>query len=95
MKYLEKFGFSTESIEKFHEEISANMIQILEDNKKLVQANLAYLLELGIKNLQEIFINYYELFLMDNSNFIEIFNKYDREDLIAKLEKNVAIIEYL
>ena len=44
---------------------------------------------------KEIFTNYYELFLLDHSNFVNIFNKYDREDLIEKLAKNVAIIEYL
>ena len=30
-----------------------------------------------------------------NNSFDEIFSKYDREDLVAKLEKNVAIMEYL
>ena len=35
------------------------------------------------------------MFLMDNSNFIEVFAKYDRDDLIEKLEKNMAIIEFL
>ena len=32
---------------------------------------------------------------MDNSSFTEIFNKYDQNDLIDKLRKNVAIVEYL
>ena len=30
-----------------------------------------------------------------NSSFTEIFNKYDQNDLIDKLRKNVAIVEYL
>jgi len=32
---------------------------------------------------------------MDNSLFEEVFNKYDREDLVEKITQNVAIIEYL
>ena len=32
---------------------------------------------------------------MDNSAFIEVFNKYDQDDLIDKLKKNIAIVEYL
>ena len=42
-------------------------------------------------------VNYKNLhnFLLDYSNFTGIFNKYDREDLIEKLDKNVAIVEYL
>ena len=35
------------------------------------------------------------MFLMDNSNFVEIFNKYDQKDLVSKLAKNVQIMEYL
>lgn len=95
MKYLEKFHFSKEEILKFCDETAPAMVQLLEESKKLVQANLTYLVDLGTKNYKEIFSRYYELFLMDNSNFIGIFNKYEREDLIEKLEKNVAIIEYL
>ena len=52
-------------------------------------------MDLGVKNIHDIFFHYYELFLMDYSNFTSIFNKYDREDLIEKLAKNIAIIEYL
>ena len=32
---------------------------------------------------------------MDPTKFYEVFNKYDQDDLIDKLEKNVGIIEYL
>ena len=35
------------------------------------------------------------MFLLDSKTFDEIFSKYDRDDLVAKLEKNVAIMEYL
>ena len=32
---------------------------------------------------------------MDNSNFIAIFSKYEKEDLIEKLKKNINIVEFL
>jgi len=35
------------------------------------------------------------MFLMDHSNFVEIFSKYEPEDLIEKLKKNIKIVEYL
>ena len=38
---------------------------------------------------------YSSMFIMNTKKFQEIFNKYDREDLIKKIEKNVAIIEHL
>jgi len=67
----------------------------LENNSDLVKANISYLKELGIENYQEIFKTYYPMFLMDASNFQEIFGKYDISDLIDKINKNMAIIEHL
>ena len=40
-------------------------------------------------------LNYYDMFLMDNSNFINVFNQYDRDDLIDKIQKDITIVEYL
>lgn len=67
----------------------------LENNEDLVKANLSYLKSLGIENYQDIFKTYYPIFLMDNSNFQEVFSKYDVSDLIDKINKNIAIIEHL
>ena len=95
MSFLEKLNFSKEEIENFEQNTSDVMLDTLANTRKLVLANGEYLLDLGVTNFKEIFTNYYELFLLDHSNFVNIFNKYDREDLIEKLAKNVAIIEYL
>lgn len=95
MKFLENLEFDKKEItavENNTPEVLANQIK---EQKDLVTENLQYLKSLGVKNYREIFTNYSELFLMDNSNFTEIFAKYDREDLVEKLEKNMAIIEYL
>ena len=35
------------------------------------------------------------MYLKDPGLFSEIFNKYDKEDLIEKLNKNLTIIEHL
>ena len=56
---------------------------------------MMYLKELGISNYVDAFVRFYNMFLLEPSAFDEIFSKYDREDLIAKLEKNIAIMEYL
>ena len=75
--------------------ISDELKRDLEINQNLVKENIEYLKSIGIKNYQDVFKKYYPMFLMDNSNFQEIFNKYDPDDLIEKINKNVAIIEYL
>ena len=67
----------------------------LENNKELVNTNINFLKDLGINNYEEIFKIYYPLFLMDASNFANIFNKYDRNDLLEKINKNITIIEHL
>lgn len=95
MKFLESYGITKEEVKEFENNTADVMLETIMTNKKLVKTNIQYLVDLGVKNLYEIFSNYYELFLIDHSNFESIFNKYDREDLIEKLVKNVAIIEYL
>ena len=88
MKFLENYGITKEEVKEFENNTADVMLETLILNKRLVKSNIEYLVELGVKNIYEIFSNYYELFLIDNSNFESIFNKYDCEDLIA-------IIEYL
>lgn len=95
MKFLEKYDFNKEDIETFVNNSPKKLLDSIKEHKKLVSTNINYLKELGVKNYKEIFLNFYDMFLMDNSNFIEVFNKYDRDDLIDKLEKNVSIVEYL
>ena len=95
MKFLEKFGFKKNDIEALKENSTSALIKELEAHKKLVTKNLEYLNNLGVTNLIEIFISYHDMFLMDNSNFVEIFNKYEPASLIEKLAKDVRIMEFL
>ncbi len=95
LNFLEKSGFSQMDIEETLNNMSFIMAKEISNNKKIVNINLEYLIKLGVNNYREIFKKYYELFLLDPTNFENIFNKYDQSDLIIKLEKNVAIIEYL
>ena len=92
LDYLEKYDFDVTELSK---KIPYAMLKALNNNKKLVSINMEYLIKLGVSNYKEIFEAYYELFLMDPSNFEEIFIKYDQEDLVSKLEKNIGILEYL
>lgn len=95
MRFLQKFDFTTDQLEYINQNASQVMIDSIKKCKKLVSTNIQYLMDLGVKNYREIFMEYYDLFLLDSSNFTGIFNKYDRDDLVDKLEKNIAIIEYL
>lgn len=95
MTYLIDLGFDEETIKNFEENIPKLAAEKLAEEKELVTTNINYLKELGVKNYVVAFLKFYNMFLMDAKTFEEVFSKYDREDLIAKLEKNVAIMEYL
>ena len=95
MNYLEKIGFTSDDINMIKNSTTKVIFNLLIEQKKVVNANITYLKNLGVKSYKEIFIKYADLFLMDNSNFIEIFDKYDQTDLVEKLDNNIDIFAYL
>ena len=95
MDYLEKYNFTKDDISSFINDVPASVIKLLEEQEKQVSNNIKYLRELGITNYKDVFINYYELFLNDDTIFRNIFEKYDRDDLVDKIAKNINIVEYL
>ena len=95
MNFLEKYGFTPDEIEQFVSSTPKSLAQDIEKHPKLISKNIEYLRDLGVNNYREIFQKYYDMFLMDNSNFIEVFAKYDREDLVDKLAKNIDKVEFL
>ncbi len=95
MKFLEKYDFNKEEIASFLNNTPKKLIDAIKENKKLVGENIKYLKNLGVTTYRTIFLEYYSMFLMDHSNFVEIFSKYVPEDLIEKLNKNIHIIENL
>lgn len=95
MKFLEELGFGPDVIAEILDNTPDKLIELLESQKKLVTQNITYLKNLGVTNYQEIFVRYYDIFLMDSSNFKNIFDKYDPQDLVEKLQKNINVVEFL
>lgn len=95
MKFLDKMGFTKKEIEELENNTPSMMLTKIKEQQKLVLTNIMFLKELGVTNYKRVFINYYDMFLMDNSNFMSIFNQYDRDDLIDKIQKDITVIEYL
>lgn len=95
MNYLEKLGFTSEEITMIKNSTTKVIFNLLSEQRRVVSANITYLKNIGVKNYKEIFIKYADLFLMDNSNFVEIFDKYDQEDLVEKLHNNIDIFAFL
>lgn len=94
MEFLNKY-FGNDTIMYLNDNVPKVILEELEKEQKLVSKNISFLKDLGVSNIDNIFKNYYDMFLMDPELFSEIFNKYDKEDLIEKLKKNLTIIEHL
>ena len=95
MKFLEKYGFTKEDIDEFIDNTPKKMQEAIEQNSELVEVNLKYVKDLGTSVYKEIFINYPDMFLMDASNFSEMFSKYETDELIERLNNNFKLVEYL
>lgn len=95
MMYLKDLGFEEDVINSLLEEIPSGAVEKITEHEETITANINYLKDLGISNYVEAFVRFYNMFLLEPSSFDEIFSKYDKDDLIVKLEKNVAIMEYL
>ncbi len=93
--FIDDVGFDEEHIKEIESLFAKEAIDLLNDEKETVITNIKYLKDLGISNYQDAFLRFYNMFLMEPNSFEEIFSKYDKEDLIAKLEKNIAIMEHL
>lgn len=95
MTFLKDLGFNDESINEIEKNIPSLLKKEVIETKELATSNILFLQTLGITNVGEVISVYADLLLIDTVKFQDIFNKYDREDLIKKIEKNVAIIEHL
>lgn len=95
LPYLKELGFDDQIIEEVLTTLPNEAIVTLKEEEEVVKTNIKYLKDLGINNYQEAFIKFYNMFFLEPQSFDDIFSKYDKEDLIAKLEKNIAIMEHL
>ena len=95
MNYLKELGFEDKVIELINKNIPSQALENLTTEEATVTQNIKSLKDLGISKYVDAFIKFYNMFLLDNDTFDSIFSKYDKDDLIVKLEKNIAIMEYL
>ena len=93
--FLEGMDFDKDHISEIEDLFVEETIDFLNENSETVKKNIEYLKELGVSNYQDAFLRFYSMFIMVPEEFQKIFTKYDKVDLIAKLEKNISIMEHL
>lgn len=95
MTYLLDYEFNQQEINEFKAANKAFITEKLDEFQELAKKNMLFLKSLGVVNYKEIFKRHAEMFLMDSEAFKEIFERYDREDLIEKLKNNPDLVEQL
>lgn len=95
MKFLLDLGFDVKDVKQIEKNVPKLIKEQITNSKEVIILNINYLKKLPISNYVDAFTQYYDMFLMDNSAFCSIFSKYEKEDLIEKLENNISIIEHL
>ena len=95
MGFLKELGFSKEEILQAENNTTDMIINESYESRELVLHNIKFLRDYGIVNYKDVYIKFSEMFLMDPSKFSGIFTKYEKEDLIEKIKKNLLIVELL
>lgn len=93
MDYLNNFGLDTNDINTIKENVSDDVFSDLTAFRKIVEKNIEFLKEFGVTNFKDVVIKYPEIFLRDAESFRNVFTKFDKDDLISKVEKNPAVIK--
>lgn len=95
MDYLLKYELETSDIEILEKNLDGSIKEQIILFNNIITENLNYILSLGVNNTKDIFMGHTHMFLKNPDKFKNIFDKYDRQDLIRCLEKNASIIEKL
>lgn len=94
-EYLKELNLSEAEQEIIMKNNPKAIIDELKLLEKLVLKNYKFLDDYGIKNTKSIFLKYSEIFLQEPSIFKRIFTKYNKTDLVEKLDKNIDLVVLL
>lgn len=95
MSFLEEYGFDANDISEFENNTPKKIKEVILKHLELVKSNIKFIKDLGVITYKEIFINYPDMFFMDASNFEEIFNRYEKDELLEKLNNNFKLVKFL
>lgn len=95
MDYILDFNLTLDDLNLFKSRLSKEDIKKFELFPRIVKENFAYLNNMNITNMKDVFINHYNMFFMNPDKFKSIFVKYDQADLVRCIEKNHNVIEKL
>ena len=93
LTYLCDFGLDSRDLDSLKENVDERTFSELTLFEGLVKENLQFMKDFGLNNYIQVVVKYPEIFLRDAESFRNIFSKFDRDDLLQKVEKNVAVFK--
>lgn len=93
LKYLYDFGIDSQDLEKLKDNADDRTFSEMSLFEGIVKENVQYMKDFGVSNYAQVVIKYPEIFLRDGDSFKNIFSKFDKDDLIQKVEKNPAVFK--
>ena len=95
MEYILNFNLTSDELNVLISKLGDEDKRKFELFPRIVKENFAYLNNMNISNMKDVFINHSHMFLMNPDRFKAIFVKYDQADLVRCIEKNHNVIEKL
>lgn len=95
MEFLLDCGISLESVQKAIVSNSTQTILDAEWNIDRVVSSIDYLNEIGIKQIDKILINRFDILLRGRQSLEKIFNKLEVNKIIDLINKDIKYIYYL
>lgn len=93
LTYLYDFGLDSRDLETLKDNVDDKTFSELTLFEGIVKENIQFMKDFGLANYVQVVIKYPEIFLRDAESFKNIFSKFDRDDLLQKVEKNVAVFK--
>jgi len=93
LEYLYDYGLDSRDLETIKDNSDGETVSELSLFESIVSDNIKFMKDFGVSNFSQVVIKYPGIFLRDLESFKNIFSKFDREDLIAKVEKNPAVFK--
>lgn len=93
LTYLYDFGLDSSDLENLKDNVDEKTYSELSLFEGIVKENLQFMKDFGVANYIQVVVKYPEIFLRDGESFRNIFSKFDREDLLQKVEKNPAVFK--
>lgn len=93
MDFLIEKGFSKSFIDELINTYDKTTLEMLKLEEANVIEIIDYFKEIGINNIDELLINYIEIFISTKKKVQSSFEKYDIRKLVESINRNVQNIE--